>query len=205
MLIPDFAIEELSSGKCRTVLDGVVIDNQGKPMLEPFISHSNKTNDNNIRIPSYGLSSFGYDVRLAPEFKLFTKPNDGRVIDIMNFDEGDFVEEVKADSVVLPPGGLLLSRTVEYFRIPDNVMATCSNKSTWARLGMFSLVTPLEPGWEGNLVIEITNCTNLPMRIYAGVGIAQIEFKASKYRPKTTYGDRGGKYQGQTGITGSKL
>ncbi len=205
MLIPDFAIEALCTDLCQINLDGVIINNHQQPMIEPFISKSINTNDKGQRIPSYGLSSFGYDIRLAPEFKLFSKPNDGRIIDIMNFDEREFVEEVKADSVILPPGGLLLSRTVEYFHIPDNVMATCSNKSTWARLGMFSLITPLEAGWEGHLVVEITNCTNLPMRIYAGVGIAQIEFKASKQRPNVTYGDRGGKYQGQTGITGSKL
>ena len=205
MLIPDYAIEALCTGDCSIEIDGTIVNNKKRPMIEPFINTSVKVNDNDQRIPSYGLSSFGYDVRLAPEFKLFSKPNDGRIIDIMNFDEREFVEEVKADSVILPPGGLLLSRTVEYFSIPNNVMGTCSNKSTWARIGMFSLVTPLEPGWEGNLVVEITNCTNLPMRIYAGVGIAQIEFEASKVRPNVTYGDRGGKYQGQTGITGSKL
>lgn len=156
------------------------------------------------KVPSFGLSSCGYDVRLAPEFKLFTKPNDGRIIDILNFKEEDIVDVVERNSVVIPPGGLLLGRTLEYFNIPDNIVVTVVGKSSWARLGASVIVTPMEPGWSGELVVEVINGTNLPLKIYAGVGIAQLVFNKIP-RPEVTYSDRNGKYQGQTGVTGSKL
>lgn len=177
------------------------VDNR---MIVPFFDKSIKVNDEGLKIPSYGLSSCGYDVRLAPEFKLFTKPNDGRVIDVMHFKEDDIVNEVKGDSVIIPPGGLLLGRTMEKFNMPENVVGIAVGKSTWARLGASVLVTPLEPGWKGELVVEIVNGTNLPLKIYAGVGITQIMFIRTE-RPTVSYADRGGKYQNQTGITASKL
>lgn len=173
-------------------------------MIYPFYPESIKLNEEGQKIPSYGLSSCGYDIRLAPEFKLFTKPNDGRVIDVMDFKEDDIVNEVKGNSVIIPPGGLLLGRTVETFNMPKNVIGIAVGKSTWARLGASVLVTPLEPGWRGELVVEIVNGTNLPLKIYAGVGIAQIMFVRTA-TPSVSYADRAGKYQDQTGVTSSKL
>lgn len=184
-------------------------ENVDVPMISPFVSESvNRAcfNEDGVehKIPSYGLSSCGYDVRLANEFKLFTKPNDGRIIDILNFDEEEIVNKVESDSVVIPPGGLLLGRTVEYFNVPDEIVVTVVGKSSWARLGANVIVTPLEPDWKGELVVEVINGTNLPLKIYAGVGIAQLVFHKIP-RPDITYADRNGKYQGQTGVTGSKL
>lgn len=177
------------------------------PMIKPFVAKS--TNETRIgevirRVPSFGLSSCGYDVRLAPKFKLFTKPNDGRIIDILNFKEDDVINVVEGESVVIPPGGLLLGSTVEYFDVPEDIVVTVVGKSSWARLGASVIVTPLEPDWKGELVVEVINGTNLPLKIYAGVGIAQLIFNKI-LRPVTTYADRGGKYQGQTGVTPSKL
>lgn len=178
------------------------------PMITPFVGQSTKlamVNEILTKVPSYGLSSCGYDVRLAPEFKLFTKPNDGRIIDVLNFCESDIVDEYHGDTVTVPPGGLLLGRTVETFHIPDDIVGTATGKSTWARVGAQVIVTPLEPGWSGELVVEIVNGTNLPLKIYAGVGIAQIVFHQLAVRPRVSYGDRAGKYQNQTGVTTSKI
>ena len=203
--VPTGRIERTGKGLVETYRDAIKIDNQSRPMIAPFVDHSVNTNKDGKRIPSYGLSSFGYDIRLANEFKLFSRPNDGRVVDIMDFDETTFCEHIEQDHIVIPPGGFALARSVEYFTIPDNVLAKCENKSTWVRLGLFTLVTPLEPGWEGHLVVELANLTPFPIKVYAGVGVCQITFDAGSERPETTYGDRGGKYQGQTGVTGSKL
>lgn len=181
-----------------------VVNNGGVPMITPFVGESVKVDITGRKIPSYGLSSHGYDVRLAPHFKLFTKPNDGRVIDVLDFNEEEIIEEVEAESVILPPGGLLLARTIETFNMPRNVVGICANKSTHARVGTFSLVTPLEAGWSGELVVEITNTTNLPMRIHSGIGICQIQFMLAM-ECEVSYGDRNGKYQNQTGITAAKL
>lgn len=156
------------------------------------------------RVPSYGLSSCGYDVRLQPVFRLFTRPNDGRVIDVLDFSEEEITDVVEADTVVLPPGGFLLAVTVEKFNMPKHIAATCVGKSTWARCGAIVNVTPLEPGWSGELVIEITNGTNLPLKIYSGVGIAQLVFHELSSIPSVTYADRSGKYQKQEGITSAK-
>ena len=174
-------------------------------MIEPFIDRLVDRDDNGNRIVSYGLSSFGYDIRLADEFRLFSKPNDGRVIDIKNFDDDRFSEYIQADSIIIPPGALVLGRSVEYLRIPNDITVQCLGKSTYARVGLFANLTPAEAGWEGHLVIEITNGTNLPAKVYAHEGIVQLQFFQGDRKASVTYGARSGKYQGQTGITVSKL
>lgn len=176
-----------------------------KPMIEPFIEHSVRQDEDGNKVVSYGLSSYGYDVRLAPEFKTFTKPNDGRIIDVKNFQEDEICETIRADHIVVPPGGLVLARTLEYFRIPRDVVVTCLGKSTWARVGAIVHPTPLEPEWEGHLVIEITNGTNLPLKIYANEGIAQLVFERGDRPCKVSYADRGGKYQGQRDVATSRM
>lgn len=203
-ILVDHQIKDLCKNEViHSPINGLkVIGHAG--MIHPFFEESVKTNEFGQKIPSYGLSSCGYDIRLAPEFKLFTKPNDGRIIDVMDFDEEDIVNEKNGDSVIIPPGGLLLGRTMETFNMPNNVIGIAVGKSTWARVGANVLVTPLEPGWRGELVVEIVNGTNLPLKIYAGVGIAQIMFVRTA-EPSVSYADRAGKYQDQTGVTVSKL
>lgn len=180
-----------------------------KPMIEPFFNELQKYDverfGENVRIPSFGLSSYGYDVRLQPKFKLFSKPDIGRVIDIFNFVEESHVEEIESDHVIIPPGGLLLGVTVEKFNMPPDVTGVCIGKSTWARIGAQVLVTPLEAGWSGELVVEITNATNTPLKIYAHVGIAQIQFLKGDRHCRVSYSDRGGKYDKQIGVTTAKL
>lgn len=217
MVLSDITITELCTGDCVATLNedlgnglGRILDkiqpmDLNRPMIEPFIDHSVRVNEQGERVVSYGLSSYGYDIRLAPEFKIFTKPNDGRVIDVKNFNEDEICETVNADSIIIPPGGLLLGRTLEYFRIPRNIVVTCLGKSTWARVGAIVHPTPLEPEWEGNLVIEITNGTNLPLKIYAHEGIAQLVFEKGDQSCKTSYRDRGGKYQAQSGVATSRM
>jgi dCTP deaminase len=146
---------------------------------------------------SYGLSSYGYDMRVAPVFKVFTNVH-SVIVDPKNFRESSFVE-VRGDCVI-PPNSFALARSVELFRMPADVMAICVGKSTYARCGIVVNVTPLEPGWEGILTLEISNTTPLPARIYANEGIAQLIFFRGE-RPRVNYADRHGKYQGQTQIT----
>lgn len=150
-------------------------------------------------IVSYGTSSFGYDVRCAPEFKVFTNIN-SVVIDPKHFDEDSFVN-VTGDTCIIPPNSFALARTVEHFRIPRNVLVLCVGKSTYARCGIIVNVTPLEPEWEGHVTLEFSNTTPLPARIYANEGVAQMLFFESDEPCETSYRDRGGKYQGQRGIT----
>lgn len=179
-----------------------------RPMVTPFFGHQVRTMDTPngiVKIPSFGLSSYGYDVRLQPTFKMFNKPNDGRIIDVLNFNEDEMVDLVEAESVIIPPGGLLLGVTMERFQMPPDVTGVCVGKSTWARLGAQVLVTPLEAGWTGELVVEITNATNLPLKIYAGVGIAQIQFFKGDHLCETAYNSRHGKYDNQVGVTTAKL
>lgn len=217
MVLSDRTITELCTGDCRSVESELLGDgiskvlsiiapmHHDKPMIEPFFDHSVRQDTDGNKVISYGLSSYGYDVRLAPEFKLFTKPNDGRVIDVKNFDEEDICNTVHADSVIIPPGGLLLGRTMEYFRIPRNVAVVCQGKSTLARVGAIVHPTPLEPEWEGELVIEITNGTNLPLKIYANEGVAQLMFIKGDKSCHVSYQDRGGKYQSQRGVAPSRM
>lgn len=152
---------------------------------------------------SYGLSSYGYDIRVAPEFKVFTNVHN-LVVDPKNFDDRSFVD-VKDRECIIPPNSFALARTVERFRIPRDVLVLCVGKSTYARCGIIVNVTPLEPTWEGYLTLEISNTTPLPARIYGGEGIAQLVFFQGDEPPEVAYADRQGKYQGQAGVTLPKL
>ena len=167
-------------------------------MIEPFepgqIRHANGQ-----RIVSYGTSSYGYDVRCANEFKIFTNIN-STIVDPKAFDEGNFVN-FQGDVCIIPPNSFALARTVEYFRVPRNTLVVCLGKSTYARCGVIVNVTPLEPEWEGQVTLEFSNTTPLPARIYAGEGCAQMLFFESDEFCETSYKDRGGKYQGQRGVT----
>jgi dCTP deaminase len=170
----------------------------GQGMVEPFESGQVRSVDGR-RIVSYGTSSYGYDVRCAPEFKIFTNIN-STIIDPKNFDPKNFVD-FGGEVCIIPPNSFALARTVEYFRIPRNVMVICLGKSTYARCGIIVNVTPLEPEWEGHVTLEFSNTTPLPARIYAGEGVAQFLFFESDEECETSYKDRGGKYQGQKGVT----
>lgn len=167
-------------------------------MIEPF--EPGQVRDNAAgRIISYGTSSYGYDVRCAAEFKVFTNINSA-IVDPKAFDETSFVD-VNSEVCVIPPNSFALARTVEYFRIPRNVLTICLGKSTYARCGIIVNVTPLEPEWEGHVTLEFSNTTTLPAKIYANEGVAQMLFFESDEECETSYKDRGGKYQGQQGVT----
>jgi len=150
-------------------------------------------------IVSYGVSSYGYDIRVADEFKIFTNVN-STVIDPKNFDEKNVVD-FKGDIAIIPPNSFALARTIEYFKMPADVLAICLGKSTYARCGIIVNVTPFEPEFEGHITIEISNTTPLPAKIYANEGIAQVLFLQGDEPCETTYKDKGGKYQSQEGIT----
>lgn len=177
-----------------------------KPMIEPYYPHAvRRIVDGEIDLEkiviSYGQSSYGYDVRCGEEFKIFTNVNSSEV-DPKNFDHDCYVTKRAQDGyITIPPNGFALAHTVEYFRIPRNVLVVCLGKSTYARCGIIVNVTPLEPEWEGNVVLEFSNTTNLPARIYANEGCAQFLFFESDEDCEVSYKDRGGKYQGQTGVT----
>ena len=169
-----------------------------KGMIDPFEPNQVRTN-NDKRLISYGTSSYGYDVRCSNEFKVFTNINSATV-DPKNFDESSFVNFV-GEECVIPPNSFALASTVEYFKIPRNVLTICLGKSTYARCGIIVNVTPLEPEWEGHVTLEFSNTTSLPAKIYANEGVAQMIFLESDEECETSYKDRGGKYQGQTGVT----
>ena len=171
-------------------------------MIEPFVADQVKQIDG-APVISYGLSSYGYDVRCAPEFKVFTNIY-ASVIDPKDFDTNSFVN-INNDVCVIPPNSFALARTVEYFRIPRDVLTICLGKSTYARCGIIVNVTPLEPEWEGNVTLEFSNTTNLPAKIYAGEGVAQFIFLQSDEQCSITYKDRKGKYQGQIGVTAARV
>lgn len=152
---------------------------------------------------SYGLSSYGYDLRVADEFKIFT-PVVSTIVDPKRFDAGSFVD-VRARSILIPPNSFTLARSVEYFRIPRNVLTLCVGKSTYARCGIIVNVTPFEPEWEGHATLEISNTSPLPARVYAGEGIAQIVFLESDQVCRVSYADKKGKYQAQRKITLPRL
>jgi dCTP deaminase len=151
------------------------------------------------RVISYGTSSYGYDIRCAPEFKVFTNVH-SVVVDPKAFDPQSFVD-INAEVCIIPPNSFALARTVEYFRIPRNILTICLGKSTYARCGIIVNVTPLEPEWEGHVTLEFSNTTPLPARIYANEGVAQVLFLESDQACDVSYRDRGGKYQGQLGVT----
>ena len=163
-------------------------------MIEPFTDE--QVCGNTI---SYGVSSYGYDIRISDEFKIFTNINT-TVVDPKNFDPKGFVD-YKGDVCIIPPNSFALGRSVEYFRIPRDVLTICVGKSTYARCGIITNVTPFEPEWEGHVTLEISNTTPLPARIYANEGIAQVLFFESDEACLTSYADRKGKYQAHTGIT----
>jgi len=167
-------------------------------MIEPFEPKQVRSNGHG-KIVSYGVSSYGYDVRCADEFKIFTNIN-STIVDPKNFDARSFVD-IKGDTCVIPPNSFALARTVEYFRIPRKVLTICLGKSTYARCGIIVNVTPLEPEWEGHVTLEFSNTTPLPAKIYANEGVAQMLFLESDEVCETSYKDRGGKYQGQKGVT----
>jgi len=170
----------------------------GSGMIEPFESGQVRESGGQ-KIVSYGTSSYGYDVRCAREFKIFTNIN-STIVDPKHFDPQSFVD-VNADVCIIPPNSFALARTVEFFRIPRNVLVVCLGKSTYARCGIIVNVTPLEPEWEGHVTLEFSNTTTLPAKIYANEGVAQMLFFESDEVCGTSYRDRGGKYQGQTGVT----
>jgi dCTP deaminase len=155
------------------------------------------------RIVSYGTSSYGYDVRCSDEFKIFTNIN-STIVDPKNFDEKSFVD-LKGAVCIIPPNSFALARTIERFRIPRNVLVICLGKSSYARCGIVVNVTPLEPEWEGYVTLEFSNTTPLPAKIYANEGVAQMLFFESDEVCETSYRDRGGKYQGQHGVTLPKI
>ena len=171
-------------------------------MIEPF-EPGQVREINGRKIVSYGTSSYGYDIRCSNEFKLFTNLNT-TIVDPKNFDDKSFVD-FKGDSCIIPPNSFALARTVEYFHIPRNVLVLTVGKSTYARCGIIVNVTPLEPEWEGYVTLEFSNTTPLPARIYANEGVAQVIFFESDEVCETSYKDRGGKYQGQTGVTLPKI
>lgn len=167
-------------------------------MISPFEAGQVRQRDGD-RIISFGTSSYGYDVRCSNEFKIFTNINSA-IVDPKNFDESSFVD-VTSDVCIIPPNSFALARTVETFKIPRNVLTICLGKSTYARCGIIVNVTPLEPEWEGQVTLEFSNTTTLPAKIYANEGVAQMLFFESDEVCETSYADRGGKYQGQLGVT----
>jgi dCTP deaminase len=167
-------------------------------MIEPF-EPGQVREAGGDKIISYGTSSYGYDVRCSDEFKVFTNINSA-VVDPKAFDASSFVDK-QGDVCVIPPNSFALARTVEYFRIPRDVLTICLGKSTYARCGIIVNVTPLEPEWEGHVTLEFSNTTPLPAKIYANEGVAQMLFLQSDEHCETSYKDRGGKYQGQQGVT----
>jgi len=170
---------------------------QEKEMIEPFESGQVRES-NGDKIISYGTSSYGYDVRCSNEFKIFTNIN-SVIVDPKDFDHGSFVD-IQSDVCIIPPNSFALARTIEFFKIPRNVLTVCLGKSTYARCGIIVNVTPLEPEWEGHVTLEFSNTTPLPAKIYANEGVAQMLFFESDEVCQTSYKDRNGKYQGQTGV-----
>ena len=152
---------------------------------------------------SYGLSSFGYDARVSNEFKIFTNVN-SEIIDPKNFKQNNFISK-NGEECIIPPNSFMLSSTVEYFKIPNNIMVICLGKSTYARCGIIVNVTPLEPSWEGHVTLEFSNTTPLPAKIYANEGVAQFIFLKGNEKPEITYADRNGKYMKQSGVTLPKI
>jgi dCTP deaminase len=184
MILPDHTIRDLATDH---------------DMISPFV-------DGQVReeVVSYGLSSFGYDMRVAGEFRVFTPNIHNSVVDPKEIDERAMVEYEVDDHILIPPNSYVLGRSVEYFRMPSDVLALVVGKSTYARSGIIVNVTPLEPGWAGHVTIEISNATPLPAKVYAHEGIAQVVFLRGE-PPEISYADRQGKYQRQEGITLPRL
>ncbi len=167
-------------------------------MIEPFVDKQTRQD-----VISYGVSSYGYDMRVADEFKIFTNVYSA-IVDPKHFAPDSFVD-FKGDVCIIPPNSFVLARSVEYFRIPRGVLSLCLGKSTYARCGLIVNVTPFEPGWHGYVTIEISNTTPLPAKVYANEGIAQVLFLEADEECEISYADKKGKYQGQTGVTPPRL
>jgi dCTP deaminase len=167
-------------------------------MIEPFVEHQVREG-----VISYGLSSYGYDLRVANEYKIFTNVYSA-IVDPKNFDPQSFVDYV-GDVCIIPPNSFVLARSVEYFRIPRSVLTICLGKSTYARTGLIVNVTPFEPMWEGHVTLEISNTTPLPAKVYSNEGLAQVLFFEADEECEVSYADRKGKYQGQRGVTPPRL
>lgn len=167
-------------------------------MIEPFADRQVREVDGD-KIISYGLSSYGYDLRVSNEFKVFTNLHNS-IVDPKAFSENAFIS-IETDVCIVPPNSFALARSVEYFRIPRDVLTLCIGKSTYARCGIIVNVTPFEPEWEGYVTLEISNTTPLPAKIYAHEGLAQVLFYQAAEQCEVSYADRGGKYMGQTSIT----
>jgi len=167
-------------------------------MIQPFVDEQNKNG-----VISYGVSSYGYDARVSDEFKVFTNVNNA-LVDPKNFSEESFIER-KTDSCIIPPNSFVLARTIEYFKIPRDILVICLGKSTYARCGIIVNVTPLEPEWEGHVTLEFSNTTPLPARVYANEGACQFLFLKGDSACDVSYLERSGKYMGQRGVTLPKL
>jgi dCTP deaminase len=178
--------------------DKWIIEQANNGMIQPFVS-TQVRHENKQKVISYGASSYGYDIRCSNEFKVFTNVY-STVVDPKKFDSSTFVDIV-SDVCIIPPNSFALARTVEYFKIPRNVLTICVGKSTYARCGIIVNVTPFEPEWEGYVTLEFSNTTPLPAKIYAFEGCAQVLFFESDEQCITSYKDRNGKYQGQVGVT----
>jgi len=175
-------------------------ENEG--MIEPFVDHLVRE-ENGKKIISYGLSSYGYDLRVSNKFKIFTNVHNA-LIDPKGFHDNEFVD-IEGDYCIVPPNSFALAVSVEYFRIPRDVLTLCIGKSTYARCGIIVNVTPFEPEWEGFVTLEISNTTPLPAKIYANEGLAQVIFLRGEQECLVSYADRGGKYMKQVGITVPRL
>jgi dCTP deaminase len=183
--------------------DGWIRKMANKQMIEPFVDDQVKQNENGGKVISYGLTSYGYDARVADEFKLFTNI-DSDVVDPKNFSKSSFVDR-SGEVCIIPPNSFVLARTVEYFRIPRDVLVICVGKSTYARCGIIVNVTPLEPEWEGHVTLEFSNTTPLPAKIYANEGACQFLFLKGNEICEVSYADREGKYMNQRGVTLPKM
>lgn len=190
-------LDKLNDEEINNVFPGVsrIPVEELRGMISPFFDRSVKVNEKGEKIASYGLSSYGYDVRCSDEFKLFTNLNQA-VVDYKAFDEKAFVN-IKADTIAIPPNSFVLTRSLEYIRVPRDISVIAIGKSTLARVGINCLVTPLEAGWEGYITLEFANTTNLPVKMYANEGVAQLLFLKGDRACETSYADRGGKYQNQ--------
>lgn len=183
--------------------DRWIIEQGIKGMISPLVLHQVRGFQREDAVISYGVSSYGYDIRVSDEFKVFTNVYN-TVIDPKNFDPKSFVD-IKTDVCIIPPNSFALATSVEYFKIPRKILTICVGKSTYARCGIIVNVTPFEPEWEGNVTLEISNTTPLPAKIYANEGIAQVIFLESDEECEVSYKDRKGKYQNQVGLTLAKL
>ena len=180
----------------------IIEQSKNNDLIKPFEASQIREVDGE-KIVSYGVSSYGYDVRCANEFKIFTNTHSS-IVDPKNFDEKSFIDLI-ADECIIPPNSFALARTVEYFKIPRSVLTLCLGKSTYARCGIIVNVTPLEPEWEGHVTLEFSNTTNLPAKIYANEGVAQFIFLEGNEPPEVSYADKNGKYQEQKGVTLPKV